>query len=385
MREATPRVDFGGRWVTDSVLELFQEGISRHRILIATEPEENPLEKLARGLPPEMRALRLHNGTIYKWNRACYGIIDGRPHLRIEARALPSGPTTVDEIANAAFWYGLVLALAHGGEDPTRRVAFDDAKNNFFAAARQGLGAHLAWFDGASLPVQPLLLERLLPMAREGLREAQVDPAEADGYLGVVEARVRSGTTGARWMLRSLAGMQDQGTEGERLNALTAGIVARQVQGKPVHEWSPASLDEGGGWRHNYVKVEQFMSTDFVSVHENDALDLVVNLMIWEKVRHLPVEDERHRLVGLVSYRAVLRAIARMQETAGTPIAVREVMIRDPWSVTPETPTLRAIEVMRKNQIGSLPVVKDGRLVGMVTARNFMWIAAQLLEEKLRD
>jgi CBS domain-containing protein len=385
MREVSPRVDFGSRWLRDSVVELFQEGISRHRILIATDPEENPFEKIDRGLAPELRALRLHNGTIYKWNRACYGIVDGRPHLRIEARALPSGPTVVDEIANAAFWYGLMLAMAASVDDVSSRIAFDDAKQNFFGAARQGLGAQFTWLDGYSAPAQPLILERLLPMAREGLLSVKTSTADVDRYLGIVEERVRTGMTGSRWILRSLAAMQEHGTEGERLNALTAATVARQATGEPITRWELARLEEGGGWRHNYVKVEQFMSTDFVSVHENDALDLVVNLMIWEKVRHVPVEDEQGHLVGLVSYRAVLRAIAKMHDPKAAPIAVREVMIKDPWTISPEASTFRAIEVMRKHQIGSLPVVKDGRIVGMVHARNFMAIAGELLEEKLRQ
>src|SRR6185369_9139186 len=128
VREVPPRVDFGRQWVRQSVIELYQENISRFRVLIAAEPEDDPFDVLDRGEIPSLRALRLHNGTIYRWNRACYGMTDGKPHLRIEARALPSGPTPLDEVANAAFWYGVVLGLAAQYEDITKHIAFDDAK-----------------------------------------------------------------------------------------------------------------------------------------------------------------------------------------------------------------------------------------------------------------
>jgi CBS domain-containing protein len=385
-RAAEPRVDFGRDWVRGGVLDLFQEGISRHRILIATEPEEDPFEKLDRGVAPDLRALRLHNGTIYRWNRACYGLIDGRPHLRIENRVMPSGPTPLDEVGNAAFWYGLVLGLAEKEKDVTKRIEFDEAKANFLAAARLGLATNLSWFDGESVPAQRLVADRLIPLARDGLLQAGVDRADVDRYVGCVEERVSTGRTGAWWLLKSNAAMEGQGTEGERLNALTAATVARQKTGRPVSQWDLARIDEGGGWKHNYVKVEQYMTTDLVTAHEADAVDLVANLMIWEKVRHVPVEDSENRLVGLVSYRAILRALLRHgQDGPSDPIPISEVMKRDPWTVSPETSTLVAIDVMRRNDVGCLPVVRDGRLVGMVWARNLIGIAAKLLEEKLRE
>ncbi len=385
-RDTPPRVDFGRGWVRESVLELFQEGISRHRVLIACEPEEDPFETLDRGEVPELRALRLHNGTIYRWNRACYGVMDGRPHLRIENRVMPSGPTPVDEVANAAFWTGLMIALEAEAEDVTRRMSFDDARQNFFAAARSGLGAEFAWFDGQSITAQRLVLDRLLPLAHKGLEARKVDGRDAERLLGVVEERARTGTTGAAWLLRSFADLQGRGTESERLHALTAATVARQWDGTPVARWGPARIEEGGGWKHNYLKVEQYMATDFPTVHEGDPLDLAANLMLWERVRHIPVEDSAHRLLGLVSYRALLRVLARgKQERHRGPIPVSKVMQRDPLVVSPETPTLRAMEILRGKGVGCLPVVKDGRLVGMVTEGALMAVAAKLLEQHLSE
>jgi CBS domain-containing protein/gamma-glutamyl:cysteine ligase YbdK (ATP-grasp superfamily) len=382
LRSSMPRVDFGRQWVRESVLELFQEGISRFRILIANEPEEDPMGLLERGAFPELRALRLHNGTIYRWNRACYGLIEGRPHLRVENRVMPSGPTTLDEIANSALWFGLMSALASEHEDVTREISFDDVKANFLAAARLGLGGEITWFGGQPTSAQRLLLDRLIPQARAGLRAGKIAEGDIERYMGVIEERVRTGRTGAQWLVRSLAEMDARGPEGERLNALTAGTVARQSSGEPVARWDLARLEEGGGWRNNYVKVEQFMETDFVTVHPGDALDLVAQLMVWERIRHVPVEDDDGHLVGLITYRALLRAWTAKDGDDAVPVS--EVMKRDPWTVGPELSTLQAIALMREKQVGCLPVVKDGRLVGMVMARSFMGIAAQLLEEKLR-
>lgn len=385
VRERSPRVDFGRRWVDDSILEMYQEDLSRYRVLIAAEVEEDPFAALAKGEAPNLRALRLHNGTVYRWNRACYGVTDGKPHLRIEMRALPSGPSPVDEVANAAFWYGLVTSIAAAG-DVRKAMAFDDAKGNFLAASRIGLAAQLTWLDGRTVPAPDLILEHLLPMAREGLVGAGIVRDDVSRYLGVIEERVRTGRTGTMWALKSWAEMSGRGTAGERLNAITAATYDRQEKNVPVHEWEYAGLIEGGGWQKNYVKVEQFMTTDITTVHEDEALDLVANLMVWERIRYVPVEDADNHLVGLVSYRALLRAMALgLLEGRHKPLAVSEVMKRDPVSVSPETPTLRAIEIMRTQKIGCLPVTKDGRLVGVVTERDFLEISAQLLLQGLKD
>jgi CBS domain-containing protein len=151
-----------------------------------------------------------------------------------------------------------------------------------------------------------------------------------------------------------------------------------------VADWERARLDEAGGWKQNFMRVEQYMTTDIFSVHPDDPIDLVANLMEWERIRHVPVEDSEHRLIGLVSYRAVLRLLSgrrsgQDQET----IAVQEIMRRNPFTVSPETGTLEAISMLKRFRIGCLPVVQDGRLVGIVTEENFMHIASELLEQKL--
>ena len=176
--------------------------------------------------------------------------------------------------------------------------------------------------------------------------------------------------------------MKDKGSTGERQNALVAATVQRQASLRPVSEWESARLEEASTLSHNYLRVDQHMTTDLFTVHEEDAVDLVANLMGWERIRHVPVEDREHRLIGLVSYRAVLRFLT--QGGATKDAAVSEIMKKDVISVTPDTPTLEAIHLMRRYRIGCLPVLQNGQLVGMVTEENFLKISGDLLEQKLK-
>src|SRR5687767_7952185 len=192
-RSSPTRVSFGDEWLRNSVVELFHEQISRFRPIMITQPDENPFQVLARGETPMLSALRMHNGTVWRWNRACYGVSEGVPHLRIENRALPSGPTLVDEVANTAFFTGLMVALPEKYGDVSTLMKFDDAKANFFTAARHGLSAHLKWLDGKSYSASTLVLEHLLALSRKGLEDSGVDTPDIDTYLGVIEQRVLSG------------------------------------------------------------------------------------------------------------------------------------------------------------------------------------------------
>jgi CBS domain-containing protein len=386
IRQTTERVYFGKKWVKDSVSELFKEDITRFRTLLGADLDEDPLALLKRGVLPELKALRLHTSTIWRWNRACYGITDGKPHLRIENRILPSGPSVLDEVANSAFWLGLMLWSAESGIRFSEEMEFETAKENFIAAARNGLKTQFTWFGGKTYPADRLILDELIPRAREGLAGAGLAGEDSDRYLGVIHERVKSGRTGSKWLLASLTGMKNQGTASERLSALTRASISRLQTGEPVHNWKLAELKEAGGWTRHYVRVEQYMTTDLVTVREEDSVELVANMMDWERVRHVLVEDEQHQLRGLVSYRSILRVLARGErDPDGLPCSVSAVMKKDPKTVSPETETLDAIELMRKNSVGCLPVVKDGRLVGIVTERDFVVLTRELLLQKLKE
>jgi CBS domain-containing protein len=385
LREFSARVRFGDRWVKESVTEIFEEDIAQFRVLLAQETVEDPFEQLAVGETPQLQALQLHNGTVYRWNRPCYGISEGKPHLRIECRALPAGPTVLDEVANAAFWIGVVLGTKNEYGDITERLSFDDVKYNFLTAARQGLNAGFHWVDGQRVSAPELILETMIPLARAGL-EAHIDRAEIDKYLGVIRDRVQSRGTGSNWMMRSLSEMKERGTRSERMTALTAAIASRQMKRKPCHEWALAELEEGGGWTRDYVKVEHYMTTQLFTVQEDELLEMVAFLMERNQIRHVPVEDDRHRLVGLVSYRSILRMVSDMGsdgDKGTTP--VKMIMEKDPVCVTPETSTLEAIDLMRTKSVSCLPVLKGEKLVGLVTEADFMPIAYELLEKQLTE
>jgi CBS domain-containing protein/gamma-glutamyl:cysteine ligase YbdK (ATP-grasp superfamily) len=383
-RSHPTRVSFGDRWLKHSVVELFHDQISRFRPIMITQPDEDPYQVLARGGTPQLSALRMHNGTVWRWNRACYGVANGIAHLRIENRALPSGPTVQDEVANAALFVGLMVAMPQEYGEISRRLNFDDAKENFFAAARHGLNAQLKWLDGKSLSASSLILNSLLPLARLGLKESNIDSSEIDKYIGIVEERVRSGQTGAQWMLNSLASLNRHQPVDMRLRTLTSTILARQKEDKPVKDWKLAESDELTDWSQSYQTVGQFMATDLFTLRPDDLVDLAASLMDWRHIRHVPVEDDEGRLVGLVTHRGLLRLLTRGSSTTnGNSMTVREIMKGNPTSVSSTTPTLEAIELMRCSKIGCLPVVDDGQLVGIVTSYDFLTATASLFKQHL--
>ena len=384
-RSSRPRVGFGDRWVRESVLDIFREDVTRFRALMNVESTEDPFEALSRNRLPELEALSLFNGTVYRWNRPCYGVHEGRAHLRIENRVLPSGPSVLDEVANAAFFCGLVTGLAREHEDVTTRISFAEVKSNFQSAARSGLNAQLVWLDGESMPAPELVRGRLLPVAREGLRHRGIRDEDVKRYLGVIEKRVETRRTGADWLLRSHSRLGGDRRRGETLVALTAATCQRQTRGRPVHAWPLARSDEGGDWRSHYKRIEQYMTTEVFTVRPEDPVDLAASIMDWERVRHIPVEDERNRLVGLVSYRSIFSFFIRQGSAQRKVEPVRRIMKPDPITVTPETLTVEALALMRQEKIGCLPVVQDDRLVGIVTYRDFMEIAGHLLEQQLRE
>jgi len=262
---------------------------------------------------------------------------------------------------------------------------FDDAHHNFIAAARHGLSSQFDWIDGRTLPAHELILDTLIPQARKGLETSGIDKADIDRYLGIIEARVESRQTGADWQLRSLQRMKGVGTRSERLSALTGAMIDYQKTGEPVHTWDLATLDQQfvpSGMSTSHV--EDYMSTDLFTVHENESIEFVACLMDWQHIRHVLIEDEQHRLVGLVSHRTLLRHLADRNGTPDGGSPVKEIMVKDPVSVAPDLPTVDAVKMMREHKIGALPVVREDQLVGIITESDFIEIAGNLLDDSLR-
>ncbi|GGD19305.1 glutamate--cysteine ligase [Nocardioides daphniae] len=231
-----PRVWFGDRWIT-SVFDLFEENVRFFPALLPVIDPEDPEEVFAAGGVPSLRELRLHNGTVYRWNRPIYDIAHGKPHLRVENRVLGAGPTVVDMIANAAFYFGLVRALARSERPLWSRMSFSAAEENFHSAAKHGIGAQLYWPGFGQVGAAELTLRSLLPLAHEGLESWGVDQAERDHYLGIIEQRCMTGTNGASWFIREVKRHGGDDDRSAALHAALAEYRTRMHTNEPVHTW----------------------------------------------------------------------------------------------------------------------------------------------------
>jgi CBS domain-containing protein len=212
-----------------------------------------------------------------------------------------------------------------------------------------------------------------------------VDRDDIDRYLGVLEQRVNKRRTGARWALESLENMHNQGTQDQQFRCLVGSMVKQQSQGNPVSEWTLAEFCVNQDWRESYRQVSQFMTTDLFTVRLDDIVDFAATLMDWRHVRHIPVEDDSGRLIGLVSHRALLRLMARGNFSSAQKVTVGEIMEPNPLTVAPETTTAEAIRLMREHQLACLPVTRKGKLVGLVTEHDLIVVSSHLLEAYLTE
>jgi len=232
-----PRVWFGERWIT-SIFDLFEENVRYFPALLPECDDEDPEEVVAAGGVPRLGELRLHNGTVYRWNRPVYDVSGGVPHLRVENRVLSAGPTVVDMLANAAFYFGLIRAFAEADRPVWTQLPYAAAELNFYLGCREGLGATLFWPRSGEIKVGDLVLERLLPAAYDGLDRYCVDPAVRDRLLGVIEQRCVTGRNGSVWQTEMVDRLEAAGRD--RPTALRQ-MVQRYVQlmhaGEPVHTW----------------------------------------------------------------------------------------------------------------------------------------------------
>lgn len=384
-RGLKPRVHFGNHWVDQSVTEIFKEDIARFRVILTTETEKDPLAMVAQGIAPKLKALCLHNGTVYRWNRACYGVHNGIPHLRIENRVIPSGPTVLDEIANTAFFVGMMAGMSKKYDDIREHITFQDVKANFMASARAGIRAQMNWFDDTHMPARKLILDELLPLAESGLQDYGVNQNDIDKYLGVLHDRVSTRRNGARWALESLNEMHEQGTEDQRMRCLVSSMVEQQTTGRPISEWELAQFSEHDGWRESYLKISQFMATDLFTVRPDDIVDFAAALMDWRHIRHVPVEGDDGELVGLVSHRALLRLVAEGRVGGEHKVSVSEIMTKNPVTIDSDATTVDAIRLMRKARVACLPVVEKNKLVGLVTEHDLIVVSSHLLERYLEE
>jgi gamma-glutamyl:cysteine ligase YbdK (ATP-grasp superfamily) len=232
-----PRVWFGERWI-NSIFDLFEENVRYFPALLPITEDEDPVEVLEAGRTPALAELKLHNGTIYRWNRPVYDVVDDVPHLRVENRVLAAGPTVVDTMANAAFYFGLARRLAESERPLWSQMSFSAAEENFHVAAQFGADARVYWPGVGEVPATELVLRRLLPLAREGLSAWEVDADEADRLLGIIEQRCITGRNGATWFTDRVHTREGAGADrAEALRATVCDYRELMHSNEPVHSW----------------------------------------------------------------------------------------------------------------------------------------------------
>lgn len=235
-----PRVWFGERWIT-SIFDLFEENVRYFPSLLPELSDEDPVAELAAGRTPQLSELRLHNGTVYRWNRPVYDVVDGRPHLRVENRVLPAGPTVVDMLANSAFYYGMLRTLTEQDRPLWTKMGFATAQTNFLEGARQGIAARLYWPGLGTVNTDELVLRELLPMAHEGLRSWGVAAEVRDRFLGVIEGRAKTRCNGASWQVSMVQALQESGmTRPAALAEMLRRYCQHMHANEPVHTWTVA-------------------------------------------------------------------------------------------------------------------------------------------------
>lgn len=363
LKDQLPRVSFGHDWAKGSVVDIYKENIAQYKMLLATPIDENSMDVLQNGGIPKLKALSLHSGTIYPWNRACYGVGNGKPHLRIENRYIPSGPSRLDEIANFAFWIGLMKARPKKYDDMSTAMNFKDAKSNFIKSARYGKEAVHSW-NGELMPVRKLISDVFIPLAHDGLESFGVSKEDRTYYLSIIEERIQK-RNGAQWTLCNFRDLQKTHKKDQSLRLLTRAMYRNQQKDLPVHEWPQVSaekhLEEQSLW------VSHIMTTRLLTVKDTDLADLATSIMEWKNVHHMPVENDKGMLCGLLTWSHVEK---NTKEAPNASRLVMDIMTTKIITTSPETPIHEAIRIMREKQIGCLPVIQDDELIGIITVKD---------------
>jgi len=366
LNERQSRVSFGSSWETGTIADIFKDNVSRFRSLVTSEFLKDSVEMLEKGKIPKLLALCLHNGTVYRWNRVCYGVGGGKPHLRIENRYIPAGPTMVDEIANMVFWVGVMLGKPKRYNNIHKKMDFRDIKSNFFNAARYGMATQFV-FGGKLISSRDLILDELLPMAYRGLYSMRVSPKDAEYYLGIIKKRVNS-NNGSQWMQKRYRDLLKTKTTFEAAQILTSNLYKKQIKDFPVSSWSLKNQnadilsDEQKIVRHK-------MSKETFTVDIKDSVELVLNIMQWKNIHHVPVINKNKKLIGLLTWRDIKDYLDDKEMIVKS---VTNLMIKesDIITVSQDKSLIETKELMKKHNIHGIPVVKRKKLIGIITLKD---------------
>lgn len=366
LNQKQSRVSFGNKWETGTIADIFKDNVSRFRSLVTSEFIKDSVEMLENGQIPKLMALSLHNGTVYKWNRACYGVGNGKPHLRIENRYIPSGPSIVDEIANMVFWVGVMNGKPKEYENIHEKMDFRDVKDNFFNAARYGMSSQFVW-DGKNIPSHDLIMDAFLPMAYSGLDKVGVSKKDAEYYLSIIEKRINS-HNGSEWMSKIYRKLLQTKKPFEAAQMLTSSIYKNQQQDDPISIWSLPN-EIAPVLNFDQITVRHKVNRDIFTVDSHDSLELVLNIMQWKNIHHVPVIDKYKKLIGLLTWRDIEAHLSDKEKIISS---VKSIMIpeKEVITVTLDKSLKHAKELMEKHDIHGIPVIKNKKLVGIITSND---------------
>ncbi|WP_378176299.1 CBS domain-containing protein [Aquimarina sp. SS2-1] len=367
LKDQTARVSFGNNWASGSIVDVYKNDIANHKILLAKDIDKNSLAELNLGNIPKLPALSLHNGTIYRWNRPCYGVGNGKAHVRIENRYIPSGPTIKDEMANFAFWVGLMAGRPSRFDKMEEQMEFKDAKANFVKAARMGKDTILHWME-KQISVKELVIKELLPIAYTGLEKMMIDKRQREELLSIIESRTK-GLTGSEWQVKTYRKLRKNLKQDDALRALTKRMYVNQQKSTPVHQWQEIE-NTSDTCNTSAHLVSHIMSTRLFTVNQDDIASLATSIMSWKDIHHVPVENNSGELCGLLTWTHVQNyqksALNNQEEVVG------DIMTKEVITVPPKTNIQEAISIMKKNKIGCLPIVEDTDLVGIITIKDII-------------
>ena len=366
LKNSQARVTFGSDWARGTAADIFKNEIAQYKVILSKDIESNSLEDLQRGKIPKLQALNLHNGTIYRWNRPCYGVGNGKPHLRIENRYIPSGPSVIDELANFAFWVGLMRGRPEGFDNINESHDFREVKSNFIKAARTGKESVMNW-NNELIPLSDLVINELIPIAEKGLKDHDVDNDDINNLLSIIEKRIK-GLNGSQWITKGYRKLKETMKQGDALVAITGETYKNQQSEQPVSNWNiPNITSEVYSTVNN---VGHIMSTRVFTVNKDDPAELATSVMKWKNIHHVPVENNVGEIIGVLTWTHMVNFQKDISNKTGSTVA--DLMEKHIITVEPETSIQGAITTMKSNNIGCLPVLQHSHLVGIITVKDLI-------------
>lgn len=361
-REKVPRVYFGEDWLQKSPSELWKSAVARFPLVFRCEGTDNSTLLYASGKMPELKSVRLHNGTTYTWNRMCYGVDDNMAHLRIECRYLPSGPTIVDEVANMVFWVGLMKAGETQEENFWKKINFSAIKSNFYKAARTGL---LTEFDifGENIAASELISNTLIPLAEKGLKDSNVDQSIIGKYLGVISDRIEKNQTGSIWQVENFRRLNNKFKPALVSKILVTESLQYQKEDIPVSEWSDIpdhSLHLF--FKNNFKKMtaKDIMSHKIQAIDIDTSVLFALKIMEWQNIHHLIVEDQKEVFKGVV-YKPDIEFVVNKNEK------VLKYISKNFYKVFPNTSMTKIQQIVNREEGMAVVVIDKHKTVGIIT------------------